>query len=554
MKANFEKFLLQHKSLMPELNRLSDKERLFPIRLPSLTDGREFNAAWLVLPPKFPERGTATIRLSEDAVLKLPHVESKGDICLDGDSGTASGNTAEDRINALLRTFFLDFLDPWLRGDLDDDFGNEALNYWGIHVSKSASSHDAVTRIYTVDDRSTKPRVYKARLVLPSRTVISGYNSLLADRFIRSLGKRASQVRNVLVADIPISHALTPATWPKNQQDLDQLVACRLREPLFEKFSKQSGHQGRAIHRIVILRAPHCSFGFLLAGGPPTVVEKGRSKRSYPTRKMLPLLVDRIDPLWTYGRDQHREIISRQQHHVLVLGAGALGSAVIDQLAKSGVGRISVVDPETLTSANIGRHILGAESIGYSKADALIQHIARSNPAVRLESFIMSAQAWINKHTLSGIDVVLDLTGEPDVRCCIENARVVYPCPLLIGWMEPFVAAAHACALPTGKSWIVDSTDPMESLQAIDWPKDVIQKEPACSSEFQAYTPSAASHAVALVSEIALALIDNQILQPVVRSWVRGQNFLDSHYPNLKLRDWAEKAGPFDGVSMERRF
>jgi hypothetical protein len=552
MSVSLKKFLQQHKSLMPELNRANNKERVFPIRLPDLPDGRQFQAAWLVLPSGFPDEGLARIRLSEDAVLQLPHVESKGDICLEGDSGAISGNAPEDRINGLLRKFFLDFLDPWLMGELDADFGNEALNYWTIHVFRSASSYDAVTRVYTSDNRTRKPRVYQARHLLPSRIVIAGNNSTLADRFIQSLGNQASQVKNVLVADIPISYELTPSTWPQNQSDLERLIANRLPLCLRQEFARHSGRRGRAIHRIGILRAPRCSFGFLLSGGPPTVVERGRSKRSYPTLKMLPLLVERIDPSWTYGRDHHPEIVSRLQQHVLVLGAGALGSAVIDQLSKAGIGRISVVDPETLATANIGRHLLGAESIGRAKADTLARRIALSNPAVRLDPFKVSAQAWIDKHTLAGVDVVLDLTGEPEVRWYLEKAREVKPCPLLIGWMEPYVAAAHACLLPAGEKWMFTPSDPLESLQAFDWPAEVMQKEPACSSEFQAYTPAAAAHAVALVSEAALALIDNEVTQPIVRSWVRGRSFLDKYYPVLKHRDWAEKATPFDGISIER--
>jgi hypothetical protein len=537
---------------MPELTVPSKKERLFPVRLPDISGDRQFQAAWLVLPPKFPQEGIARIRLSSDAVLRLPHVEGDGHLCLDGDPGPASGNTVEDRLDLLLRKFYLDFIDLWFTGELDDDFSEEALNYWSIHVFQSASAYDAVTRIYTVDTGFKTPRVYHARLLLPGRIVVAGENQSLADDFIASLGDKARQVCNVQVADIPISHKLTPLTWPCTESDLERLIDNRLSKSMLSKFGKKTRRRGRAVHRIVLLRAPGCSFGFLLSGGPPTVVERGRSKRAYPTRRMLPLLVERIDPLWSCGRDQHPEIVDRQQRHVLVLGAGALGSTVIDQLAKAGVGCISVVDPDLLSTANIGRHLLGAESIGRDKVSVLARRIALSNPAVKIHPYTVTAQSWVKKHTLAKVDVVIDLTGEPDVRWCIEHARKEYPCPLLIGWMEPYVAAAHACMLPSNKRWIFALGDPLESLQAVDWPNDVMQREPACSSEFQCYTSAAATHAVALISEAALELIDNQINNSVVRSWVRGQRFLDTHYSGLKHREWAEKAAPFDGISLER--
>ncbi|MGC9562288.1 HesA/MoeB/ThiF family protein [Brachymonas sp. M4Q-1] len=548
----FVRFLEQHPSLLPEVTGHRDKVRLFPIRLPELPDGRQFQSAWLVLPSDFPNNDSASIRLSSDAVLRVPHVEYNGNLCLEGDPGPGSGNTAEDRINALLRHFYLKFLDPWLIGELDGDFGQEALHYWTILVNRSASSKNAVTRIYTVDNRHPAPRVYLARLLLPSRIVVAGDNPALSDRFVASLGNRAAQVCNVLVADIPIAHALTPLTWPRTESALERLVAGRLGESLANKFQRQRRPRGKAIHRIVLLRAPHCSFGFLLTGGPPTVAGRSIIKRAYPTTRMLPLLVDRIDPLWTCGREQHPEIACRQRRHVLVLGAGALGSPVIDQLAKAGVGCISVVDPDTLSTANIGRHLLGAEAIGHRKADLLVKRVALSNPAVLLKPYYEFAQTWIAKRTLAEIDVVIDLTGEPDVRWCLEQARQMHPRPLLIGWMEPYVAAAHACILPTNERWMRTAGDPLESLQAVDWPKEVIQREPACSSDFQSYTSAAAAHAVALISEAALALIDGLIAQPVVRSWVRGKRFLDGHYPGLEHRAWAKDAVPYDGISLER--
>lgn len=540
---------------MSEETAADIKGRLFSIRLPDFPEGREFNKAWLVLPQGFPQHDRAYIRLSKDAVLRIPHVEYNGNLCLDeGDLGPSSGNATEDRIDVLLREFYLKFCAPWCAGELDGDFGREALNYWAIQVGRTTSKNNPVSRIYTVDAQPASTSVYQARLLLPGRIVIAGDNPSFADRFVKSLGTQASQVQNVLVADIPISYELTPSTWPRNEADVDRLIAARLDAAQHNLFMRQDRKPRRRKHRIVLLRAPHCSFGFLLTDGPYTTINKGRRKSAYPTIQMLYLTVERIDPSWTCGRDQHPQVLDRQKKHVLVLGAGALGSPVIDQLAKAGVGRITVADPDSLSPANIGRHLLGAESVLQHKAESLARRVSLSNPSVRIVSHVGSAQSWIDKHTLKEVDVVLDLTGDPDVRWHIEQARLSVPRPLLIGWMEPYVAAAHACMLPAGVRWMQTPCDPLKSLQAVDWPDDVIQREPACSSDFQSYTPAAAAHAVALVSEAALALIDGRFDKPVIRSWVRGQSFIDAHYLGLVLREWASAAAPFDGISKERAF
>lgn len=364
--------------------------------------------------------------------------------------------------------------------------------------------------------------------------------------------QKKEQVARVLVADIPISHALTPNTWPHTQRQLERLLQSRLgRQPALQ-FLAKPGRRGRKMHRLVILRAPTCSFGFLLAGGPPTVVRREHTVRAYPTSRMLPLPVERLDPAWTCGRDQHPEVAGRQKMHVLILGAGALGSPLAEHLTKAGIGQLTLVDPECLAAANIGRHVLGANAIDYGKAEMLGRQLSRGWPATVIKTFPHSAQSWFKNNRLTDIDLILDLTGEPSVRSTCESARHTMPCPLLIGWMEPYAAAAHACLLPAGHAWLQGSVDPMRAVEAIEWPEAVIQQEPACSSTFQSYTPSAAGFAVALIAEAAIALLDGKIDEPLIRSWVRGRQFLDAHYADLAYRPWAETAAPFDGIALQR--
>jgi len=81
-----------------------------------------------------------------------------------------------------------------------------------------------------------------------------------------------------------------------------------------------------------------------------------------------------------------------------------------------------------------------------------------------------------------------------------------------------------------------------------------MRQEPACSSEFQAYTSAAAAHAVALTAEAAIELLDGQVQTSRIKSWVRGTHYLQKNYRNLELREWAAAAAPFDGVILGRAF
>ena len=66
---------------------------------------------------------------------------------------------------------------------------------------------------------------------------------------------------------------------------------------------------------------------------------------------------------------------------VIVFGAGGVGGAVIEALARGGVGEIHVVDPDCLSVSNINRQILATEdTVGVNKAEAAVERIRKINP------------------------------------------------------------------------------------------------------------------------------------------------------------------------------
>lgn len=543
--------------LKPAVNGNNDT-KVYGLNLPDFQVGRDFAWAELRLPKGFPKYSRARVYLSPDAILRIPHVEWDGALCIEEDPGPSSGLSENQRIVHLLNNFQENFLHKWITGELDGDFVKEALNYWSIAVERNLSKTDPIRTVWTVDLCPEKPMLRRGTLLLPGRIVIAAEDQIpITNRLISTLGPSAKQRVGVLVADIPISYTLTPQTWPNTTSDLNNILYCHLPPRDYHFLSGAVSRRDRSIHRIVLLRNSDCSFAYLLPGGPSTVVDTGNFKKSYPPRLTAqPLNVVRLDPAWTVGRDMHPEVESRQRKHILVIGAGSLGSPVIDLLAKAGVGNITVIDPEVLEPQNIGRHLLGAESIGQRKVTALSKHTNASYPGTIVKPQCMKAEAWLKKHTLNGIDAVLDLTGEPDVRWQIDQAREQHPCPLLIGWMEPYVAAAHACVLPAGTKWFQGNKDLLTSLEAITWPAEVIRKVPGCSSRFQSYTATAAAHAVALIAEQAIELIDGAtfITKAQIVSWVRGERYLDQHCPGICLKQWAKDASAHDGLIMKREF
>lgn len=549
-----DEYLRDHPGLTELRGSSSRHERQFEIELTKLPPGRELRGAVLVVPNSFPV-ARLLIRVSTEHVLKVPHVESDGAICFKGDVGPGANLSPEERIDDILLSFYRSFVKPWGYGELDNDFGREAQTYWAIFVRNRSTKVDTIKAVCTTTKRPDAPLVSEAVLALPLGWVLVGTDDRFSKRVLASLRERASQVVKALVVQVPIAADFIPATWPNTSAEVDALLAQHLSLGDIKRFAPRRAPKN--IDRVVIFRSPDSDFAYLLPNGPPNVKTTGKREQLFHVREVVPLDVHRVDPEWTYGRCQHPEVAVRQSKHVVVFGAGALGAHIVDQLARAGVGKISIVDPETMQAANIGRHLLGADSLGRSKARCVEWQVGRANPACILKHYDISAEAWLQLPLALGdghIDMFVDVTGEPSVRAAVDEARRTKPVPLLIGWMEPFVAAAHVCQLTENSPWFNGSSDRLKSLQAVTWPADVMLREPSCNSEFQAYTPAAATHAVALVAEAAIELLDGLVATSTVRSWVRGQRYLDKHRGGLTLLEWAQPAAAHDGLVIERTF
>ena len=59
------------------------------------------------------------------------------------------------------------------------------------------------------------------------------------------------------------------------------------------------------------------------------------------------------------------------EREMVLIGAGALGAEVMDNLLRAGIGRWSIVDPDRLLPHNLARHALGGHSLGQNKAEML---------------------------------------------------------------------------------------------------------------------------------------------------------------------------------------
>jgi tRNA A37 threonylcarbamoyladenosine dehydratase len=127
-----------------------------------------------------------------------------------------------------------------------------------------------------------------------------------------------------------------------------------------------------------------------------------------------------------YGVEELQKI---QQAHICVVGIGGVGSWVVEALARSGVGRLTLIDGDDISRSNVNRQCHTMEStIGKMKAEVMKQRVLDINP----ECFVQTEQQYLNGDNI--FDLLLADTSQP-FDCVIDaidrikyKALMIYFC------------------------------------------------------------------------------------------------------------------------------
>lgn len=118
--------------------------------------------------------------------------------------------------------------------------------------------------------------------------------------------------------------------------------------------------------------------------------------------------------------------------HVLVVGAGGIGSPALQYLAAAGVGRLTIVDDDSVDASNLQRQtIYGTADLGAPKVEAAAAAIARLTPDVRVEARRQRIDAATASALLAGVDVVLDGCDNFATRLAVADAALAARVPLV---------------------------------------------------------------------------------------------------------------------------
>jgi molybdopterin-synthase adenylyltransferase len=122
-----------------------------------------------------------------------------------------------------------------------------------------------------------------------------------------------------------------------------------------------------------------------------------------------------------------------QSSSVLVIGAGGLGSPVLNYLVAAGIGRVGVCEFDTLELHNLQRQTLySSNQVGTPKLEAALERLGAVNPHVKLEGFPKLTPENASE-MFSGFDLIVDASDNFGTRYLISDTCVALEKPWVWG-------------------------------------------------------------------------------------------------------------------------
>lgn len=120
--------------------------------------------------------------------------------------------------------------------------------------------------------------------------------------------------------------------------------------------------------------------------------------------------------------------------HVCVVGIGGVGSWAVEALARSGIGKLTLVDLDDICVSNVNRQIHALDgAIGQPKADAMARRVRAINPGCTvhpLHAFFTSSNA--DEILQTRFDYVLDAIDSISKKCLLIAACHRRNMPVLV--------------------------------------------------------------------------------------------------------------------------
>lgn len=122
------------------------------------------------------------------------------------------------------------------------------------------------------------------------------------------------------------------------------------------------------------------------------------------------------------------------QSTITVIGCGGLGGFIIEGLARSGVGKVRLVDFDTFDVSNLNRQLFSTEAaVGASKLEQAVARVRAVNSTVQIDAVEIRADLDNLPELVKGSSVVIDAVDSIEVKIWLEQVCNKMNIPLIYG-------------------------------------------------------------------------------------------------------------------------
>ena len=468
------------------------------------------------------------------SLLSWPHLEEHGLLCLLPDSANFSVTDPA----AVVKELLVDaqkLVHSSLNGDNARDFEDEFESYWSRW--ERTLKDEEVSVICRPEGPSRMVCAWHSN----GGTVVAEDEKALRFWFTNRYGKGISETATIQpVPLLWLRRTLRPSEYPATVRAVRAALPDNSTTDLFDAtlFDTErswtfvllgfTGRSGVGFAAVCLRKPGGLKDGF--RGRPP----KGIVLARYDSAPVNGFQVRRYDASWVHGRDHNPDTKLLSTKSVVIVGIGSIGSGVAELLTKAGVRRLTLIDKETMDSANSSRHTLGARSVGKNKAQEAARELAARFPHLTFLPFSDPAAKILfeDPAAIRDADLLISTTGDWPTESLLNaffTKGQALP-TLLYGWTEPYAAAGHAVVFFHGHGCLRCVSDDIGRFRVpiTTWPPEgTVKSVPACGGQFQPYGAVGVAHVQAMTAQLSLDVLLGRVNCSSHRAWVGSRRLLD---------------------------
>lgn len=470
-------------------------------------------------------------------VRKYPHLEERK-ICLFRSNVYFNYHDPIKKIEQTITQTLLLFSD-WEKENFQTDFQNEWKAYWRVHCNHNRK--DSCKWFL-----GCAPENIKEGFLCSTKNVSYGTIILAKYNCQEKYTNNGTFVKDVVL--FQINKILSPEEYPFDLKSLQNLIL-RYGNRDVIKLLKEAVVKNKI--KIILLAPGKALFGFYFEYGIYINTKKTNEiLDKLKDIKLVPCIVERADVSWVFGRDNNVNLNMLSKKTVMIIGCGSVGSFIAHDLAKSGVGKLILIDNEKLESSNISRHVLGAYYVNSMKTDGLKNFLKIMYPTIEIVSCAETWEQTFNdkdrKFYFKEADLIISTTASLSSELNLNYINKELRKSIIYAWTEAYAIAGHIVAIVNQESCLECGVSKEENdllIKPFNIKGEYEKQDNECGAIFVPYGIIELNYITSLAAQTSIDFLLGKVFKNIHRVWIASEEFIKSVTAFECLKDWEQKYG-----------